>query len=380
VALSENKNYRTKISNIDKSIKSIRVDQSHMNSLKKRLSSLHSNFEQSEYTTLSTIDAHTGGEPLRIVTAGFPYLPGNTMLEKRRYMKAHHDHFRKAIMLEPRGHADMYGCIITEPVTDNADFGVLFMHNEGYSAMCGHGIIAVTKVALDGGLIPIKGEVTEVKIDTPAGLITAYASTVDNKVERVSFQNVPSFVQAIGQVVDIKEIGKVKYDIAFGGAFYAYVNAQEVGLELTSDYYSELIQKGMAIKKAVMNEFTFKHPFEEDLNFLYGTIFIGTPLNDKSNSRNVCIFANGEMDRSPTGTGVSGRMALHYFKGEINVGESMMIESIVGSTFVGRVKEVIKFGQYDAVIPEIEGTAFITGKHTFIVDPNDPLKEGFILR
>lgn len=329
---------------------------------------------------ITTIDAHTGGEPLRIITKGLPAIHGNTILEKRRYMQENLDHFRKMLMWEPRGHTDMYGCIITAPTTNQADFGVLFMHNEGYSTMCGHGIIAVTKVALECGLIPIKANLTEVRIDSPAGLIKAYAKIDNHSVTSVSFLSVPSFVQALDQTVDIKGIGKVNYDIAYGGAFYAYVDANEAGVSLSSKGYNELIIKGMAIKKAVMEKFECKHPFEQDLNFLYGTIFTGAPLNNNSDSRNVCIFANGEVDRSPTGTGVSGRMAIQFAKGKLEAGESMTIEGIVGSSFTCKVKETVKFGQYEAVIPEVEGTAFITGKHTFIIDPADPLRDGFILR
>jgi trans-L-3-hydroxyproline dehydratase len=329
---------------------------------------------------ITTIDAHTGGEPLRIITGGLPPVLGSTILEKRRYMKENLDHIRKALMWEPRGHADMYGCIITPPVTAEADFGVLFLHNEGYSTMCGHGIIAVTKTVLECGMLPIKGEATSVNIDSPAGLIRAVAKTKNNKVESVSFINVPSFVQALNQSVEVEGIGKVKYAIAYGGAFYAYVNADEIGIGMSAKDHDELIEKGMAIKRAVMKTFTFKHPFEADLNFLYGTIFTGAPLTKNADSRNVCIFAEGEVDRSPTGTGVSGRMALHYAKGDIKIGETMVIESIVGSSFKCKVKELTKFGPYDAVIPEVEGTAHITGKHTFIIDPEDPLKDGFIFR
>lgn len=338
------------------------------------------NWQPSGHLQITSIDAHTGGEPLRVITGGLPPVMGNTILERRRYVKENYDHIRKTLMWEPRGHADMYGCIITPPVTPEADFGVLFLHNEGYSTMCGHGIIAVTKVALECGMLPMKGNTTSVNIDSPAGLIRASAKIRDNKVESVSFINVPSFVQALDQTVNVDGIGKVKYDIAYGGAFYAYVNADEIGIGMTANDHDELIQKGMAIKRAVMKAFTLKHPFETDLNFLYGTIFTGAALTKNTDSRNVCIFAEGEVDRSPTGTGVSGRMALHYARGDIKIGETMVIESIVGSTFKCSVKETTTFGPYDAVIPEVEGTAHITGKHTFIIDPEDPLKDGFIFR
>lgn len=345
-----------------------------------RLKQLASWQPTQDFIQITSIDAHTGGEPLRIITGGLPPIYGNTILERRTYMKESLDYVRKSLMWEPRGHADMYGCIITPPVSASANFGVLFMHNEGYSTMCGHGIIAVTKVVLECGMIPMVAPHTRINIDSPAGLIKATANVSNGKVTSVSFINVPSFVQALDQIIDVPELGEVKYDIAYGGAFYAYVKAADVGVGMAEKDHDELIIKGMAIKRAIMKEFKFKHPFEEDLNFLYGTIFMGDPIGNGANSRNVCVFAEGEVDRSPTGTGVSGRMALHHAKSEIKAGERMIIESIVGSSFTCSVKEITKFGPYDAVIPEVEGTAHITGKHTFIIDPADPLKNGFIFR
>ncbi len=329
---------------------------------------------------ISTIDAHTGGEPLRIIIDGFPEIKGRTILEKRRYCRENFDHLRRALMWEPRGHADMYGCIVTEPVTADADFGVLFLHNEGFSTMCGHGIIAVTKVMLETGAIRKSAPETIVNINTPAGLVTAYACIRDDRVESVYFHNVPSFVLAMDQSVQVQGMGDVNFDIAFGGAFYAFVNADALGLSLAADNYRRLIEAGMDIKRAVMRNYKIEHPFEKDLNFLYGTIFIGKPLNEEAHSRNVCIFAEGEVDRSPTGTGVSARMALHHARAEIKSGEAMVIESIIGSAFTGRVVRITKFGPYDAVIPEVEGTAFITGKNEFVIDPGDPLRDGFVLR
>lgn len=333
-----------------------------------------------EWIEIETIDAHTAGEPLRIILSGLPEIKGDTILEKRRFMKDNLDNFRKALMFEPRGHADMYGCIITPPVTKEADFGVLFLHNEGYSTMCGHGIIAVTKVVLETGMFETVEPETTIKIDSPAGLITAHAKVAGGKIDSVYFENVPSFVLAANQRIDIAGLGKVNFDIAFGGAFYAFVNADKFGLSMTENNYNELIHKGMIIKRAVTENFKIQHPFDNDLSFLYGTIFYGGPLSDNAHSRNVCVFAEGEVDRSPTGTGVSARMALHFFKNEVKLNEPMIIESIIGTKFTGRALSTIKFGNYNAVIPQVEGSAFITGKNTFYINPDDPLREGFILR
>ena len=327
-----------------------------------------------------TIDTHTAGEPLRIVTVGIPKLRGDTILAKRKYIKDNFDNFRKILMWEPRGHADMYGCIITEPVTKEADMGIIFMHNDGYSSMCGHGIIAITKIAIGAGLVELVEPQTIVKIDSPAGLITAIGHIEKGQIEKVSFQNVPSYVVALDNEIEINGIGKIKYDLAFGGAYYAYVQVTDVALTCFQKDVEKLIQVGREIKKAVSKSIKIKHPFDDDLSFLYGTIFIGEPEDTNSHSRNACIFADGEVDRSPTGTGVSGRLAIHYARKEIGIGETIIIESIIGTKFEGRIIESTKFGSFEAIIPEVTGKAFITGKHEFYVDPKDSITTGIFLR
>jgi len=348
--------------------------------MKQRLEKLQSWSPSEAYLRLQTIDAHTAGEPLRVIIGGYPELAGKNILERRRYAQENLDHLRAALMWEPRGHADMYGCIITPPVTPEADFGVLFLHNEGYSSMCGHGIIAVTTVVLETGLLPAREPETTVRIDTPSGLVTAYGKVEGGKVRSVRFHNVPSYVVSLDDTVEVPALGLVRYDLAFGGAYYAYVNAEDLGLTCSPRDHDDLIKRGMQIKRAIMENTTISHPFESDLNFLYGTIFIGPPRGPEADSRNVCIFAEGEVDRSPTGTGISGRMAIHFARGEVQIGESMVIESIIGSTFTGRVVKEVEFGPHPAIVPEVEGRAFITGRHEFLIDPDDPLREGFILR
>ncbi|MGH8595466.1 MAG: proline racemase family protein [Gammaproteobacteria bacterium] len=333
-----------------------------------------------DWPRITTIDAHTEGEPFRVITSGFPDLPGDTMLARRRYAKEHFDHLRTALMWEPRGHADMYGCIVTPPVSSTADAGVLFIHNEGFSTMCGHGIIGFTTVALETGMFPMTEPETTLKIDTPAGLVTAHGRVSDGRVRSVYFHNVPSFVLELDAMVDAPGLGRVRYDLAFGGAFYAYVRAEDVGLTCAPENYRRVIETGMAIKRAVMASRATPHPFEQDLSFLYGTIFIGPASDSNHHSRNVCVFAEGEVDRSPTGTGVSGRLAIHHARGEIGVSESITIESIIGSKFTGKVARTTTFGPHDAIIPEVEGIAHITGRHEFLIDPGDELRNGFLLR
>lgn len=329
---------------------------------------------------ITTIDAHTAGEPFRVITGGLPELPGDTILARRRYLKDNLDHLRTALMWEPRGHADMYGCVITPPVSAEADFGILFLHNEGYSTMCGHGIIGIVKVALETGLVPQTAPETTIRIDSPAGLVTAHARIAEEKIQSIYFENVPSFVLALDEVIDVPGVGQVQYDIAFGGAFYAYVQAASIGLTCTPQEFPALVQKGMAIKRAIMETRDIPHPFEEDLSFLYGTIFIGPAESKAAHSRNVCIFAEGELDRSPTGTGVSGRLAIHHAHKEVELNQSITIESIIGTSFSGKIIRETTFGPYPAIVPQVEGTAHITGRHEFIIDPDDPLKNGFILR
>jgi trans-L-3-hydroxyproline dehydratase len=329
---------------------------------------------------ITTIDAHTEGEPFRVVTGGYPEIPGDTILARRRYARDQLDHLRTALMWEPRGHADMYGCLVTPPVSRDADIGVLFMHNEGYSTMCGHGIIGITTVALETGLLPVKGPETTVRIDTPAGLVTAHAEVDGPRVRRVRFHNVASFVLDLDQEVYVPGLGTVRYDLAFGGAFYAYVRAEDVGLTCTPDDYRAQIERATAIKRAIMAGREIPHPFEEDLGFLYGVVFVGPAESPGAHSRNVCVFAGGEVDRCPTGTSVSARLALHHARGEIGAGETIAIESLIGSRFEGRVVETTTFGPHAAVIPEVAGAAHITGRHEFFIDPEDPLREGFLLR
>ena len=333
------------------------------------------------WLTIKTIDMHTGGEPLRIILSGLPPLQGNSVLAYRRYMKEKYDYLRCALMFEPRGHADMYGCILLPPNDEGADFGILFLHNEGYSTMCGHAIIGIATLAIEMGWKEAIAPEVELKIDAPCGRITAFISIENGKVKDVRFHCVPSFVVALNQKVEVAALGTVEYDLAYGGAFYAYVSSDKLGLDLVPKNYSLLIQKGMDIKRAVMASSNLvQHPFEADLSFLYGTIFIGGPVSEGIDSRNVCIFAEGEVDRCPTGSGVSGRMAIHYARQEIKMGEIKTIESIVGSIFKGSVVREEQFGPFKAVIPQVEGTAYITGQHEFLIDPNDRFKHGFLLR
>jgi proline racemase len=307
-----------------------------------------------------SVDAHTAGEPLRIIVSGVPPLPGFTMLEKRQYFRDHLDSIRRVLMLEPRGHDDMYGCVLTPPVDRDSDFGVLFMHNEGYSTMCGHGVIALVTFVAQNGMVR---DPSNIRIDTPAGLVRARGNlSASGHPESVTFENVPSFVYAKGL-----NVGESEVDIVFGGAFYALVEAP---LPIDGVHLGELRTLGMQIKHELEKVYDVVHPAEPGLRGIYGTIF--TMAN-----RNVTIFAEGEVDRSPCGTGTCGVLAARVASGVLNIEESFVHESIIGTTFTGRAVRRTKVGDFDAIIPEVTGSAYITGYHTFVIDPDDPVGGGF---
>ena len=330
---------------------------------------------------IRTIDAHTAGEPLRLIIDGFPRVEGSTMLERREWVRANCDHLRTALMLEPRGHADMYGALLTEPERPDSDAGVLFMHNEGYSTMCGHGVIAVVTMALERGLIvPRNGDA--VVLDAPAGQIRARArvrrDAGGTRVERVSFVNVPSFTLHAALPIRLGS-REVSVDVAFGGAFYAIVDAESAGLPVRAEYLSDLRRAGMAIKHAVEAAVQVVHPEEPGLNGIYGTIFTGPPSSETAHLRNVTIFAEAEVDRSPCGTGTCAVMAVLAAMGLLGPDQPFVHESIIGTSFHGRVVGETTVGEYPAILPEIEGEAYITGENVFLIDERDPLRHGFRL-
>jgi proline racemase len=336
--------------------------------------------------SLKTIDAHAAGEPLRLIVDGFPSPHGNTMLAKREWVLEHADHLRRALMLEPRGHADMYGAILTEPVSPGSHAGILFMHNEGYSTMCGHGVIAVTTIALERGLLMPGGDGTTITYDSPAGTIRARAklqqaggpggSGGSVRVESVAFVNVPSFVIHGGLTVKLAT-RQIRADVAFGGAFYAIVDSEAAGLPIDAAHLPELRRVGMEIKHAIEAAHVIVHPLDAGLTGIYGTIFTGPPSDDSADLRNVTIFADAEVDRSPCGTGTAAVMAVIDAMGLLGSDKPFVHESLIGTRFTGRVASRTQVGEYAAIVPEIEGSAWITGEHTFIVDDDDPLRDGF---
>jgi proline racemase len=329
---------------------------------------------------ISTVEVHTGGEAFRIVTSGLPRMPGATIVARRAWLKENADHIRRALMFEPRGHADMYGGYLTEPVTDGADFGVIFVHNEGYSDHCGHGVIGLATAAVELGWIERTSPETRVGIDAPCGFIEAFVQWDGEHAGNVRFVNVPSFIWKRDVTVDTPSFGTVTGDIAFGGAFYFYADGAPFDLPVRESAIEQLIKFGAEVKIAANRAFKVVHPEIPELNHIYGTIIANAPRHPGSMQANCCVFADREVDRSPTGSGTAGRVAQLYLRGLLGKDETLVNESVIGTVFKGRVLKEVKLGEFDAIIPEVEGNAFICGFANWIVDDRDPLTYGFLVR
>ncbi|HJF34198.1 MAG TPA: proline racemase family protein [Sporosarcina psychrophila] len=326
----------------------------------------------------STVDVHVAGEPLRIITDGLPEIKGDTQLERRAYCMEHLDYIRELLMLEPRGHHGMYGCIITPPASAHADFGVLFMHNEGWSTMCGHGIVGVITMGIETGRFKVTEENRKFVIDSPAGEITAYAKCNGSIVESVSFENVPSFV--LNKDVPVSIDGyQFTVDIAFGGAFYAVAQSKDIDLKVSKKDLSALQKWGTKIKLFIEEKLEVVHPEESGLHGIYGVIFSDNPVSKDADLRNVTIFADEQVDRSPCGTGTCARLATLYENGALGENGRFVHESITDGQFIGEILSINEVGGHKAVIPKVTGEAFVTGLHQFLVDPRDTLPRGFLL-
>jgi proline racemase len=335
---------------------------------------------------VATVDYHAGGEPFRIVTGGVDQIPGSTILEKRRWAAAHLDHVRRLLVNEPRGHADMYGCFVVEPQDAGAHLGVLFFHNEGYSTACGHGTIALVTWALESGRLPMTGPETSVVVDVPSGRVgcVARCDLAARRVTSVRFRNVPAFVLAENVAV-ASSAGPIVADVAYGGAFYGAVDVRSVGLAVDRPSLPRLIELQRELRPALDAAIHVVHPDEAELRGIYGIIWWqdepaaeghGAALTQ----RNVTVFADGEVDRSPCGSGTSARLAILHARGGIRTGEELRHRSIVDSVFVGRVVDMATVGGRAAVVTEVEGRAHLTGRHAFTLDATDPIGTGFLLR
>jgi len=321
-------------------------------------------------SAIRTADYHTGGEPFRIITDGVEPLRGATILDRRRDALERLDHVRRLLVNEPRGHADMYGCHVVPPNDDGADLGVVFFHNAGYSTACGHGTIALVTWALDEGIVERREGENRVVVDVPSGRLETVATVAGGSVRSVTFRNVPSFVWA----TDLR-VGDLTVDVAFGGAFYASLPERVEPAELP-----RLIELGRKIKRDLEAQHEIVHPLEPELRDVYGVIFWQQEGERPLTQRNVTVFADGEVDRSPCGSGTSARLALLDAAGQLRRGEELRHLSIVGSAFTGRVVGDADVAGRPAVVTEVAGTAYRTGEASFVLDPDDPLGEGFLLR
>jgi proline racemase len=319
---------------------------------------------------IETVDYHTAGEPFRIVTGGVEVPRGRKILERRRDAAERLDAVRALVVNEPRGHADMYGCFVVPPEDDDGDLGVVFFHNAGYSTACGHGTIALVTWAIDEGLVPAEEPETRVVVDVPSGRLETVARVERGRVRSVRFRNVPSFVLGEGLEAAGREV-----DVAFGGAFYASLPEGVTPGELP-----RLIELGRAVKADLEAAHELVHPLEPELRDVYGVIFWQDEGDGPLTQRNVTVFADGEVDRSPCGSGTSARLAILDASGRLPRGDTLRHLSIVGSEFAGRVVGETEVAGRQAVITEVEGTAHRTGRHVFELDPDDELGTGFLLR
>ena len=325
------------------------------------------------------IDSHTMGEATRIIVGGVPVLKGSTVMEKKKYFLEHYDYIRKMAMLEPRGHADMFGALLTEPCDPSADYGVIFLDGGGCLNMCGHGTIGVCTVLVETGMVKVTEPITEITLEAPAGLVRAQVEVKDGEVVQVSFKNVPAFLYKKDVTVDVPELGrKITCDISFGGSFFAIVKDEEMGVEIDPKNLDDIVPKALALRKAFNENVEIKHPYLDittvDLVEIYGKA-----KSSDADLQNVVVFGEKQVDRSPCGTGTSAKMADLVARGNLKIGDRFVYESVFQTKFIGVPVEKTTCGDFEAIIPQVTGKAYITGFNDLVLDRRDPLGHGFIM-
>lgn len=334
---------------------------------------------------ITTIDAHTAGENVRFIISGVPPIPGETMSEKMKFFMDKMGDIRTSVMQEPRGYAAMFGCVVTPPTRKDADLGILFLSAPGYLDMCGHVIIGATTIVTKTGMVERIDPQTTVRWDTVTGVVQAVANVEKGRTKSVTFKNVPSFLYKSDVEIDLPGKDKIYLDISFGGIFTAIVDAKQLGIELTPTYSSRILDLGTELINAVNEQIVVDHPIEKKMNKVVQIMFTEDPSSSKANYKNTVVCCHGKpgskkaIDRSPCGTGTCARMAQLYAKGKLELDQTFIHESITGTMFKGTLLEEVALGDLRAVIPEITGSAYITGMHQFVFDPDDPLKDGFLL-
>ncbi|MDO5661108.1 MAG: proline racemase family protein [Brachybacterium sp.] len=324
------------------------------------------------------VDSHTEGMPTRVITGGVPTYPGATMAERREWFIAHNDSLRKMLMQEPRGHASMSGSILQPPTRDDADVGVLFIETSGLLPMCGHGTIGTATVLVETGMVPVQEPITTISLDTPAGLVVAEVRVCDGRADSVTLTNVPSFLLRQDARIDVPGIGPVRYDLGFGGNFYAIVELEEIGIPFGRESKDQLLRAGLSIMAAINASDPPRHPERDDIHGVHH-VYLAAPGSDARHSRHAMAIHPGMFDRSPCGTGTSARMAQLHARGELPLHTDFINESLIGSQFTGRLVGTTDVQGYTAVIPTITGRAWITGTAQYMLDPMDPYPEGFEL-
>lgn len=325
------------------------------------------------------VDSHTAGESTRVVVGGIPKIPGKSMPEKKEWLESRMDYLRTALMLEPRGHNDMFGAILTSPTSEEADYGIIFMDGGGYLNMCGHGTIGAMTVAVETGMVEVTEPITKIVQEAPAGMIYGEVLVEGDKAKTVSFQNVPSFLYKQDQEVELPEYGRIHFDISFGGSFFAIVKAEQVGLSIVPENAEKLKALGIALRDIINREIPVMHPTLSHIHTVDLVEWWSETETKGATLKNCVVFGKGQVDRSPCGTGTSAKMATLFARGELKVGEPFYYESILGTIFEGKILDTAKVGGYDAVIPQITGSAYITAFNHFVMEKNDPLKYGFVL-
>lgn len=328
--------------------------------------------------SIQVIDTHTVGQATRIVTGGLPILKGHTMMEKKHYFQEHYDSVRTMLMQEPRGHANMFGAVLTEPTDDRADYGVLFIDGAGCLNMCGHGTIGVATALVETNMVTVTEPVTELTLEMPAGLIDVSVDVKDGRATSVHFQNVSSFLYKRDVKVNLPTLGEVTCDISFGGNFFAIIKDSELGVDIAPENLKEIVPKALSLLKCVNEQVAVKHP-NLDIDTVDLVEIYGEPRDAGVDKQNVVVLGQGEVDRSPCGTGTSAKVATLVAKHELKLNEDFVYESILRTTFSGKAIAQTKVGDYAAVIPEITGSAYITGFNQLVQDPLDPLGDGFVI-
>lgn len=329
---------------------------------------------------IRVVDSHTVGQATRIIVGGTPALKGNTMMEKKEYLRDNFDYIRRATMLEPRGHADMFGAILCEPCSKEADYGMIFLDGAEYLNMCGHGTIGVATVLVEMNMVKVSEPYTYLTLEAPAGLVKVKVHVENGRALDVTFTNVPAFVYEKDLVVNVPDVGDVKMDICFGGSFFAIIEAASLGLEISTQNVEKNVPVALKILDYLKENHPVAHPLLPEINKVELIELYGPAKSADADVQNMVVLGKGEVDRSPCGTGTCAKLADLHAKGELGLHEKFVHESVLQTKFTGEILEETKVADYDAIVPQITGQAFITGFNNLIIDNDDPLKHGFILK